>query len=84
MTLKITLRLEKKKTLNEIENACSVWQNVCNLKFDRVFDGRQVMNIAFLTDDEKQNAEINCPYKLNNLSHELGRENFFVDFDKFF
>ena len=24
------------------------------------------MNIAFLTDDEKQNAEINCPYKLNN------------------
>ena len=24
------------------------------------------MNIAFLTDDEEQNAEINCPYKLNN------------------
>ena len=24
------------------------------------------MNVAFLTDDEKQNAEINCPYKLNN------------------
>ena len=24
------------------------------------------MNIAFLTDDEKQNAEIYCPYKLNN------------------
>jgi len=24
------------------------------------------MNIAFLTDDEKQNVEINCPYKLNN------------------
>jgi len=24
------------------------------------------MNIAFLTDDEKQSAEINCPYKLNN------------------
>ena len=24
------------------------------------------MNIAFLTDDEKQNAKINCPYKLNN------------------
>jgi len=24
------------------------------------------MNIAFLTDDEKQNEEINCPYKLNN------------------
>ena len=24
------------------------------------------MNIAFLTDDGKQNAEINCPYKLNN------------------
>jgi len=23
------------------------------------------MNIAFVTDDEKQNAEINCPYKLN-------------------
>jgi len=52
--------------LNEIENAFSVWQNVCNLKFKRVFDGSQVMNIAFLTDDEKQNAEINCPYKLNN------------------
>jgi len=30
------------------------------------FDGGQVMNIAFLTDDEKQNAEINCPYQLNN------------------
>jgi len=36
------------------------------LKFERAFDGSQVMNIAFLTDDEKQNAEINCPYKLNN------------------
>jgi len=24
------------------------------------------MNISFLTDDEKQNAEINCHYKLNN------------------
>ena len=24
------------------------------------------MNTAFLTDDEKQNAEINFPYKLNN------------------
>jgi len=58
--------LEKEKTLNEIENAFSVWQNVCNLKFERVFDGSQVMNIAFLTDDEKQNAEIDCPYKLNN------------------
>jgi len=52
--------------LNEIENALRVWQNVCNLKFERVFDGSQVMNIAFLTDDEKQNAEINCPFKLNN------------------
>ena len=58
--------LGKEKTLNEIENAFSVWQNVCNLKFETVFDGSQVMNIAFLTDDEKQNAEINCPYKLNN------------------
>jgi len=58
--------LGKETTLNEIENAFSVWQNVCNLKFERVFDGSQVMNIAFLTDDEKQNAEINCPYKLNN------------------
>jgi len=58
--------LGKEKTLNEIENAFSVWQNVCNLKFERVFDGSQVMNIAFLTDDEKQNADINCPYKLNN------------------
>jgi len=58
--------LGKEKTLNEIENAFSVWQNVCNLKFERVVDGSQVMNIAFLTDDEKQNAEINCPYKLNN------------------
>jgi len=58
--------LGKEKTWNEIENAFSVWQNVCNLKFERVFDGSQVMNIAFLTDDEKQNAEINCPYKLNN------------------
>ena len=36
------------------------------MQFERVFDGSQVMNIAFLTDDEKQNAEINCPYKLNN------------------
>ena len=56
----------KEKTLNEIESAFSVWQNVCNLKFERVFDGSQVMNIAFLTDDERQNKEINCPYKLNN------------------
>jgi len=24
------------------------------------------MNIAFLTDDEKQNVKIKCPYKLNN------------------
>ena len=52
--------------MNEIENAFSVWQNVCYLKFESVFDGSQVMDIAFLTDDEKQNAEINCPYKLNN------------------
>jgi len=58
--------LGKEKTLNEIENAFGVWQNVCNLKSERVFDGSQVMNIALLTDDEKQNAEINCPYKLNN------------------
>jgi len=58
--------LGKEKTLNEIENAFSVWQNVCNLKFGRVCDGSQVMNTAFLTDDEKQNAEINCPYKLNH------------------
>jgi len=58
--------LGKEKTLNKIESAFSIWQNVCNLKFERVFDGSQVMNIAFLTDDEKQNAEINCPYKLNN------------------
>ena len=58
--------LGKEKTMNEIENAFSVWQNVCDLKFERVFDGSQVMNIAFLTNDEKQNAEINCPYKLNN------------------
>jgi len=36
------------------------------LQFERVFDGSHVMNIAFLTDDEKQNAEINCSYKLNN------------------
>jgi len=28
--------LGKEKTLNEIENAFSVWQNVCNLKFERV------------------------------------------------
>jgi len=54
--------LGKEKTLNEIENAFSV----CNLKFEGVFDGSQVMNIAFLTDDEKQNVEINCSYKLNN------------------
>ena len=40
--------------------------NVCNLKFERVLDGSQVMFIAFLTDGEKQNAENNCPYKLNN------------------
>ena len=46
--------LGKEKTLNEIENAFCVWQNVCNLKFERVFDASQVMNIAFLTDDEKQ------------------------------
>jgi len=58
--------LGKENTLNEIENAFSVWQNVCNLKFERVFDGSQVMNIVFLTDDEKQNEEINCPYKLNS------------------
>jgi len=58
--------LGKEKTLNEVENAFSVWQNVCNLKFERVFDRSQMMNIAFLTDDEKQNAEMNCPYKLNN------------------
>ena len=57
--------LGKEKTLNEIENAFSVWQNVCNLKFEKVFDESQVMKIAFLTDDEKQNAEMNCPYKLN-------------------
>ena len=57
--------LGKEKTLNEIENVFSVWQNVCDLKFERVFDGSQVMNIAFFTDDEKQNAEIKCPYKLN-------------------
>jgi len=24
------------------------------------------MNIAILMDDEKQNAEIDCPYKVNN------------------
>jgi len=24
------------------------------------------MNIAFLADDEKENAEIHCPFKLNN------------------
>jgi len=36
------------------------------LKIERVFDGGQVMNIALLTDDEKQNVEINCPYELNN------------------
>jgi len=42
------------------------------------------MNIAFLTDDEKQNVEINCPYKLNNkksgtLTHGFypGNLNFF-------
>jgi len=58
--------LGKEKTLNAIENTFSVWQNVCNLKFERVFDGSQVMNVAFLTEDEKQNEEINCPYKLNN------------------
>jgi len=58
--------LGKEKTWNKVENAFSVWANVCNLKFKRVFDGNQVMNIAFLTDDEKQNAEIDCPYKLNN------------------
>jgi len=57
--------LGKEKTLNKLENAFSIWQNVCNLKFQRVFDGSQVMNIAFLTDDEKQNAEISCPYILN-------------------
>ena len=37
--------LEKEKPLNEIENAVSVWQNVCNLTFERVFDGNQAMNI---------------------------------------
>ena len=58
--------LGKEKTLNKIKNAFSVRQNACNLKFERVFDGSQVMNIAFLTDDGKQNVEINCPYKLNN------------------
>ena len=58
--------LGKEKTFYEIESAFGVWQNVCNLKFERVFDGSQVMNIAFLTDDGKQNAEINCLYKLNN------------------
>jgi len=39
--------LGKEKTLNEIQNAFSVWLNVRNLKFERVFDGSQVMNIAF-------------------------------------
>jgi len=58
--------LGKETTLNEVENAFSVWENVCNLKFERVFDGSQVMKIAFLTDDEKQNVEMNCSYKLNN------------------
>ena len=37
--------LGKEKTLNEIENAFSVWQNVCNLTFERVFDGNQAKNI---------------------------------------
>jgi len=72
--------LGKEKTLNEIENAFSVWQSVCNWKVERVFDGSQVMNIPFLTDDEKQNAEINCPYKRNNkksgtLAHGFYPEN---------
>jgi len=31
--------LGKENTLNEIENALSVWQNVCNLKFERVLMG---------------------------------------------
>jgi len=52
--------------LNEFENAFGVWQNVCNLKVERVFNGSEIINITFLTDDEKQIAEINCPYKLNN------------------
>jgi len=65
--------LGKEKTLNEIENVFSVWQNVCDLKFERVFDGSQVMNIAFFTDDEKQNAEIKCPYKLNKKNLALWR-----------
>ena len=55
--------LGKEKTLNEIENAFSVWQNVWNLKFERVFDGSQVMNIAILMDDEKRNAEIDCHFQ---------------------
>jgi len=37
------------------------------------------MNIAFLTDDEKQNAETNCPYKLNNKNLALWRMVFILD-----
>ena len=49
------------------------------MKFERVFDGSQLMNIAFLTDDEKKNAEINCLYKLNNKKSGTLTHGFYPD-----
>jgi len=66
--------LGKEKALNEVENAFSIWKYVCNLKFERVFDWSQVMNIAFLTDNEKQNVESNCP-STSTLSGDLHFDN---------
>ena len=53
----------KETTITQIECAFGVIESLCNLKFQRVFDGSQILNIAFLTDDKKENEKM-CPYSI--------------------
>jgi len=39
--------LGKETTITQIECAFGVIESLCNLKFGRVFDGSQIMNIAY-------------------------------------
>ena len=69
--------LGKETTINQIEVSFGATETICDLKFEGVFAGSQIVNLAFLIDREKQIDKIKCPYKLDGKSGDVLAHGFY-------
>ena len=58
--------LWKETTITQVEVAFGAIESIYDIKFERVFDGSKIINIAFLTEDEKENENVKWLYLLKN------------------